>query len=133
MTDELRAKFEAYRHGMVAHGCVLNELDWIVYQDAYKAAHASRDAEVENLRDKLRISAEHLDDVLAEVEALKRDAERYRWLRNNSLGQWEHPIVVSQTKRGMGMLYVGPLIGIELDKAIDAAMAKEQEDKCAKP
>lgn len=56
---ELRAKFEAYRHGIAAHGYVLNELDWIVYQDAYKAAHASRDAE---------------------VEALKRDAERYRAL-----------------------------------------------------
>ena len=57
----------------------------------------------------------------AEVE---RDAERYRWLRDESIGQWEHPIAVSQTRSEIGMRYVGPLIGKELDAAIDAAMRK---------
>jgi len=57
----------------------------------------------------------------AEAEALRKDAERYRWLRNDSLGQWEHPIVVSQARTPHKVLYVGPLCRAELDAAVDAA------------
>lgn len=93
MTNELRAKFENYKAGMRLRGYVLDELDWIVYQDAHKTGHASRDAE---------------------VEALKRDAERYRWLRELDGGAIYH--------------LLGACDGIyqeKVDAAIDAAMAKE--------
>lgn len=84
---------------------------WQIWQ----AAHAARDAEVENLRDKLRISAEHLDDVLAEVEALKRDAERYQWIREKRSGE-ELTLVMNYEFR-------------DLDEAIDAAMQENNTDK----
>ena len=69
-TDELRAKFEAwwnfllqtpnataYSSGLPADGDYQG-FSWLAFQ----AAHASRDAE---------------------VEALRKDAERYRWLKAN--------------------------------------------------
>ena len=62
----------------------------------------------------------------AEVVAPKHiwdDAARYRWRRESSLGQYEHPICVSQNRVERGMQYVGPLCGDALDKAVDAAMS----------
>ena len=56
-TDELRAKFEAYRKFMESRGYCWSETEWASRFDTYQAAHASRDAE---------------------VEALRKDAERYR-------------------------------------------------------
>jgi hypothetical protein len=53
-----------------------------------------------------------------------KDALRYRHLRDNSLGQWAHPIVFSQERLADGrMRYVGPLAGADLDAAVDAAIA----------
>lgn len=66
-TDELRAKFEAWCAAEMNDPQPLKgkrgnyiELDTQLAWTVWQAAHASRDAE---------------------VEALKRDAERYRWLR----------------------------------------------------
>lgn len=65
MNDELRAKFEAtFPHldfSADSYGNYYSQrtLDHLY---GYRAAHASRDAE---------------------VEALRKDAERYRWLRKN--------------------------------------------------
>lgn len=56
----------------------------------------------------------------------EQDAKRYRWLRDSSPNQYEHPIVVSQRRTGEGITYVGPLAWNELDAAIDAAMLKEE-------
>lgn len=60
----------------------------------------------------------------AEVEALRKDAERYRWLRSKEC--WE------DTQRGIGDLWivssreeVANTDGEFLDAAIDAAMSKE--------
>jgi len=61
------------------------------------------------------------------LEGMARDAGRYRWLRDKSSAQWEHPIVVSQKRVDDGMQYVGPLICGALDDAIDAALPDEQE------
>ena len=55
-----------------------------------------------------------------------QDARRYRWLRNNSAGQMEHPIAVTQEKTERGMVYVGPLTSDLLDAAIDAAIAAKE-------
>ena len=56
-----------------------------------------------------------------EVERTMKDAARYRWLRDKSLGQFNHPICVEQNRVERGMQYIGPLCGKALDKAIDAA------------
>lgn len=61
---------------------------------------------------------------IAEWERVQADANRYRWLRNKSLGQFTAPIAVSQKRTGDCMTYVGPLCGKELDSAIDAAISK---------
>lgn len=62
-----------------------------------------------------------------QVDEDRRDAERYRWLRNCSAGQWEHPMVVSQQRRDDRMLYLGPMLGNGLDQAIDAAIGGSGE------
>jgi hypothetical protein len=64
------------------------------------------------------------DKAEARVAELEADAARYRWLRDNSAEQWEHPIVVSQTRHDRGVRYIGPVIGRALDAAIDAALAR---------
>jgi hypothetical protein len=59
----------------------------------------------------------------AEIAEALKDARRYRWLRDHSVGQWQYPICVSQERTFRDdMRYVGPLIGAGLDQAIDAAM-----------
>jgi hypothetical protein len=62
------------------------------------------------------------DALLAAIAEVCRDSERYRWLRDFSIGQNKHPIVVSQSYQAERMLYVGPLCYAGLDAAIDAAM-----------
>jgi hypothetical protein len=57
-----------------------------------------------------------------EVEGLRADSERYKWLRNSSAHQWTHPVVVSQERTEHGMRYLGPMTGKTLDSAIDAAI-----------
>jgi|SRR6185312_7679417 len=96
-TDELRAKFDAWArdHNLPIHrdGIVTDyayfeiDLAW----NAYQAAHASRDAE---------------------VEALRKDAERYRWLRENG-----DQMIGRDRGEGPEWTYWD-----ELDQAIDAAM-----------
>ena len=53
-------------------------------------------------------------------------AARYDWLRTQSVGQWEHPIVVEQLRDKMfdHFKYIGPLSGGALDDAIDKAIAQ---------
>ena len=93
--DELRAKFEAWAKSKGSR--LTRTLEGNDYWDswtcaawvAWQAAHASRDAE---------------------VEALKRDAERYRWLRDIGDITW--------TPLRERMPHY------DVDKAIDAAMAK---------
>lgn len=62
---------------------------------------------------------------------VERDAERYRWLRESSVGQWTHPIVVEQLRdRKFDRInYIGPLSGCALDAAIDAAKSAQGEKK----
>lgn len=55
------------------------------------------------------------------------DAERYQWLRDKSMCQYEHPIVVSQKKNEYGIRYIGPLTGKALDTEVDAAIAQARK------
>lgn len=101
-TDELWAKFEdlARGYGLDAKRNYDGEyvnlevmFSWI----AYHAAHASRDAE---------------------VEALRKDAERYRWLVENC-----------SSNGGLGVeIFIGNDApdAIDLAAAIDAAMREEK-------
>lgn len=56
------------------------------------------------------------DQLKAEVEALRRDAERYRWITDGSRGDWCWSNVLSEEHRELSD---------SLDGAVDAAMSKE--------
>jgi len=77
-------------------------------------------AEIDRLKSDLRESedlVEHLQDkrteLQREVETLRKDAERYRWLRQDDLVQFQ----ISKTHSEEAM-----------DRAIDAAMDKEPDN-----
>jgi hypothetical protein len=70
----------------------------------------------------IEVSEAALESIKRMAQEDAQDAARYRWLRDNSACQWDHPIVVSQSKGDWGMRYVGPLTSSSLDAAIDAAM-----------
>lgn len=67
-------------------------------------------------------------DCRTALSARSRDAERYRWLRDKSPGQYDQPIVVTQARSGDHMKYVGPLAYGDLDAAIDAALASKPSE-----
>ena len=98
---------------------------------------------LEQVRDELRATADHadsgydkawairladaIDAYLREREALKRDAERYRWLRDVA---WSLP-AIPQEELPACAVFSGSgrrckdISGEEMDQAIDDAMAKE--------
>ena len=86
-----------------------------------EAGYATRNDEVTGL---LGMHAE----LREQLAALRLDAERYRWLRNDSFGQFVHPIVVSQTRTERGINYIGPVFYESLDAAIDAAIDAAKEE-----
>ncbi len=99
-TDELRAKFYTWWRQQIW------KPDWSDGWKAWQAAHASRDAE---------------------VEALKRDAERYRWLRMSHekfpSGDLDFTVACGY-RESTGLIAVPSNTGM-LDAEIDNAMAKE--------
>ena len=111
-------KIEAWRHGLLR----------LVLQHARAYADNSDPAKTEAayvaICDHLRTTPEgyRLVDQL-EIEALRKDAERYRWLRDlcgdTSIGVYEHPW--DNTMRNW-------LANDQLDAAIDAAI--KEQSKC---
>ena len=69
-------------------------------------------------------AAAELRRLHAEVEALMADAKRYRWLRNEVLqdGEINEEIHVAVDSESWPDKWA--LVGADLDKAIDAAIAK---------
>ncbi len=67
-TDKLRAKFEAW---WLRNGDPF-DLHKVAAWETWQAAHASRDAE---------------------IEAMRKDAERYRWLRDRVTGSDGKPFI----------------------------------------
>lgn len=61
-------------------------------------------------------AADEIERLRAEVAALRADAERYRFIRDN------HEV------RGRAMEIVYGMNGVEWDAAIDAALAKEPKN-----
>jgi outer membrane murein-binding lipoprotein Lpp len=58
----------------------------------------------------------------AEIEALRKDAERYRWLRDKAMGDEGNPFICVLTDG-----YTGQLDGESADDAINDAMGEKHE------
>jgi len=84
-------------------------------------------SDIEYWKDLAVERADEIAKLRAELAEAKKDATRYRWLRNNSANQYDHPLVVSQSRTPEGMHYIGPVFGRTLDTAIDAAMRTTEE------
>jgi hypothetical protein len=70
--------------------------------------------------------ADEFERLRAEVDALRADAERYRWLRNDAKNtDVTQPIVVRGYDGPAGNYFNEPLWDDELDAAIDAARTGE--------
>ncbi len=66
---------------------------------------------------------DHIHAAADEIEALRKDAERYRWLRDDGDGPANAiAAAVAEGDNEHGGEYVSWLYGDELDAAIDAAM-----------
>lgn len=149
-TDAARASGEKAHPPMLKYlvGMALNHFveDWIVPDDVsqrwkeWVRALPVEDADLEALDEKL--THEAIADVLAyldatpaepdaaRVEANRRDAERYRWLRNEA-----HPdrddtglCVGEQDFNTWGKPFTRHFSGDKLDAAIDAALAAERNN-----
>ena len=67
---------------------------------------------------------EEITSLRQQLAEAKKDAERYRWLRNQSMHEnWHAPCVVLGTPDGESFPF---LCEEMLDSAIDAAIAKEK-------
>lgn len=105
--------------------------------NSYKTLTSSLEAQRSVLNDKLKITREAVsslasereanailtaenDKLRAQVDALRADAERYRWLRDSNVG----PSMIDKVCREGHIDYMSLKCDVELDFAIDAARAK---------
>jgi len=124
LIERLRARKAATAWTIGAHGRE-HPTHYAPDPDCQDAATAleQQAAEIERLTDELNAMCSNFDnmrlaknDVRAENEALRKDAERYRWLR--TAGAWESEI-------GMDELSEDPAkFDAAIDAAIDAARGK---------
>lgn len=144
MTDELRAKFEAWasshklsllRDGVVVdYAYYVTDMAW----NAWQAAHASRDAEVEALRaarDEAKdgwhqangvadLAMKHRDAAENETEELKKDAERINWLALHPRGA---KIVIAGAPQNCIFWGISSAPNNTLREAIDTAMREDRK------
>ena len=124
--DNLRKQFLSLR--MLANSNAKMVHHWRAQCDretreALLANAASVNAERDTnsmLTDALETAERERDQLRAEVDALRKDAERYRWLRDPCSGA-EHVIYYSRGDYGRGLMS-----GSMLDAAIDAALAAKE-------
>lgn len=124
--DNLRKQFQSLR--MLANSNAKMVHYWRAQCDretreALLANAASVNAERDTnsmLTDALLTAERERDQLRAEVDALRKDAERYRWLRDPYSGA-EHVIYYSRGDYGRGLMS-----GSMLDAAIDAALAAKE-------
>jgi hypothetical protein len=77
------------------------------------------------------VAADEIERLTAENEALRADAERYRWLRDEALNtDTSVPMITMIDRRGRAWTDdeggAELLTGAEADETIDAAMAEGQ-------
>lgn len=100
--------------------------DW-VRADDYDALLAERDRMQEDRDSQQRVciaEMEKVNQLRAEVEALKKDAERYRWLR--MADWWNSPLCVIRDPKQQAKPGTDCPSRDRLDEAIDAALQGEQ-------
>ena len=88
----------------------------------------------QEVRDAWNARASH-DRLSAEVEALRKDAERYQWLRERNALLGDQPIftAIRVADPDTGRFDYNDLIaGEEMDAAVDQAMARIEEERNAK-
>jgi len=94
--------------------------------EALKAAHEEELFQVRQDRDahfgELMRALEQVDAMKAEREKLRKDAERYRWLRDKC-DRWDGGLVVAKVTE----FSLSSWSGDDLNAAIDAAMEKEDK------
>jgi hypothetical protein len=134
---------EAFAHMMIrqslstGHGDTVGDLvrevepqiAWLRAELVEKQADCvGYDARNQVLRDSIASAQNDVSDLIAERDRLRKDAERYRWLRgdgqHDSSSRWmrwriEH----------WGSHTWNDLRGAELDDAIDAALGGEKKDE----
>lgn len=84
-------------------------------------------AEVEALRAANRDCMLHYDDARAEMEALRKDAARYRWLREHADVTFDEPVWIMTD--GGRRIHVSTFARHETDRAIDAALRAKEESR----
>ncbi|VWC90310.1 hypothetical protein BLA17378_04522 [Burkholderia aenigmatica] len=106
--------------------------------DNWAAAYSDSAQAIEDLLSELSVSMStiyHLEQAVvewrAEVEAReadRRDAERYKWLKNNSNVQFDYPV---EYPIGFGKqtIWSSMPARLEMDRAIDAALAQRQQEQ----
>ena|SRR5258708_3374605 len=136
----LRGFALVYRHtdaGEAASILTQEAADTLTAQDVkcrlYEASLAKADAEIDGLREIINspdamASARAANALLtAEIDGLKRDAERYRWLREQHWNEADIA-VVCYPKKSVKLGFDCPS-GQRLDEAIDAAIAALSQSK----
>ena len=81
------------------------------------------DGKIEALQSQIKALLQLRAMDAAELEALRADAERYRWLRENFEGCYNAGIMVMTGRYGDD-----PIYGPPLDAAIDRAMGERREN-----
>lgn len=88
-------------------------------------------AENEALRVKLEVSEDtrqvlrgSLAQADVDIDALRKDAERYRWLREYNAPETEAPFICQQRLMFGKLYYAGPLVAEALDREVDSAIGK---------
>jgi len=69
----------------------------------------------------------NMRELLAAHDALKADADRYRWLRGDSCPDHSSRWIEWEVRHWEAPFWTGDLRGGDLDAAIDAARSKEQK------
>lgn len=78
---------------------------------------------LERLRSEFRAAVRERDQLKAENEAMRKDAERYQWLR--LADWWRSPVCAISNPKEQAKLGSDCPSGERLDAQIDAAMVKE--------
>jgi hypothetical protein len=70
----------------------------------------------------------HNTCICVKCEDERRDAKRYRWLRDSNSDHEQMPTVTVQQQNSWGRWLDMPVYGAELDSAIDSAMSNASEE-----